>query len=251
MHLNKLPDPEIFEERVQNSLNILDECASWKYFELKRKGISISKNELVTIGYMGLHDASQRFDSSKNDDFEGFAKHYINLAILSYQRGIDKVDHRVRSQIKEISKVKESLTQTLGRIPSTKEIAKKMQMDEDKIYSLLKTDPKQVEIDNEYIDGSYNLYHNSDQADSRIDIKEREENLGRDMNDCINTALNHDQKKIIELLFIEEKTAKDIALLLWQKFDKKEKTYIYNTTKNGKLKLKKCMGKKGWSITDV
>ena len=119
MRDGKEVNPGIIEERVQEGLSVLNECARWKSYELKNKGVSLSKNELISIGYSGLQNAAQIFDVEKSINFKVFARHQINLAILQYQRDIDVVDHRVRNEINEILMVRENLTQSLGRIPTS------------------------------------------------------------------------------------------------------------------------------------
>ena len=247
MQLIRATQSALFEKRVQDGLGLLEECAKWKYFELKAKGVSVEKSELITIGYMGLHKAVQIFDDKKNNDFHGFAKYHINLAILTYQRNIDELDHRVRKQIKQILNVRENLQQSLGREPSITEIAEKTNIEEGKVESLLTLSPGYVDINNnsseEYAESMFN--------EIEYEHKEQNDRLGKDMSDCIDTALTADQKQIIELLYFEEKSVEEISVKLWHKFDTKKKTFIYNATKNGKIKLKNCMAEKGWSIADV
>jgi RNA polymerase sigma factor for flagellar operon FliA len=244
-------ETQYYEDLVDENLYVLERYASQKVHQLFRNGIkNISKNEIISIGYEGLYKAATTFDESKNDNFQGYAWYYIDLAFKSYQRKIDGIHHVARNQIKNIRKTTDSLIQKLGRQPTDSEIAERLKIDAREVRKFKNIESNHI---HSIQDSSENikLVDEDNRADTYLEEGERKINLGRDMNDCLENTLTADQRLIIELMYLEYLNAKEIAFKLWGKFDEKEIYLIYNTTKNGKFKLKNCMEKKGWSITDV
>jgi len=251
LKLTSSADSQYYEDLVNENLNILERYASQKVNQLFRNSIkNISKSEIISIGYEGLYKAATTFDESKNNNFQGYAWYYIDLAFKSYQRKIDGIHHVTRSQIKNIKKKTDSLIQKLGRQPTDTEIADSLNLDVKEVEKYKNIEAYHLQSLQDS-DENYNLIDRGDQADRFLEENERITNLGRDMNDCLENYLSTDQRTIIELMYLDHLNAKEIAIKLWGEFDEKEKNLIYNTTKSSKLKLKNCMGKKGWSITDV
>lgn len=244
-------DVKYRENLINNNLYILENYARQKYKQLFSYGIrNILINEIISIGYEGLYKAAVIFDKNKNNNFYGFAWYHIDLAFKSYQRNIDKLHHVTRKKIKNINQISDALTQELGRPPNDTEIAGRLQIDENDLRKY-----KNVELNytavNQNSDEDFDPVDREYPADISMEKNEREFILGRDMNDCLENTLSGVQRKIVELMYLDNLDAVKIADKLWGKFDQKKKNLIYNTTKNGKIKLKKCMEKKGWSITDI
>jgi len=251
MKLKPERDNQYYEKLINENLHVLEQFANQKVHQLIRNGIkNISKSEIISIGYEGLYKAAIKFDESKNNDFFGFAWYYIDFAFKAYQRKIDSLHHVTRKQIKKIRKTIDLLSQKLGRQPTDGELAETLKMDNQQIQKY-----RNIELINlQYMEDT-NAIIESDfkefSVDFNLEDKEKKLNLGRDMNDCIEISLTGDQRVIIEWMYMEYLNAKEIALKLWGKFGEVEKNLIYNTTKSGKSKLKKCMEKKGWSVKDI
>ena len=244
-------DDQYYENLINENLQILERYASQKLHQLFNSGIkNISKSEIVSIGYEGLYKAAIKFDETKNDNFYGYAWYYVDLAFKSHQRNVDEIHHVTRKQIKIIKKAMDLLSQKLGRQPMDTEIADHLKMDIKQVqkYRNIELNHSQSFQDS---DGEFESVDEENPADVYLEEREKESNLGRDMNECLESTLSADQKSIIELMYLEHLNAEEIALKLWGKYKDKEKHFIYNTTKSGKQKLKKCMEKKGWSLTDI
>jgi len=237
------------EKLINDSLYILERYADQKVYQLYRDGIKyISKSEIISAGYEGLYKAAIKFDAARNDNFNGFAWYYIDLAFKSYLRNLDELHHVTRRKLRDIKKTTDQLTQKLGRQPTDSEIAECLKISEKQLRKY-----KNININHIQSVPESNGYIGSIEVDNRADyhLENSDRNLGRDMNDCLEISVSADQRRIIELMYLDNLKAEEIAHQLWGRFTKTEKNYIYNTLKTGRKKLKKCMEEKGWSITDV
>ncbi len=251
MKLRSGPEDQFFEDLINEHLQILERYASQKLRQLFNNGIkNISKSEIVSIGYEGLYKAALKFDKTQNDNFYGYAWYYVDLAFKSYQRNIDEIHHVTRKQIKIIKNAMDLLSQKLERQPTENEIADHLKMDIKQIRKYRNIELNHIQSVQD-TDEPFESVDEENQVDVYLEEREKESNLGRDMNECLESALSADQKSVIELMYLEHLNAEEIALKIWGKFSDKEKFMIYNSTKSGKQKLKKCMEKKGWSLTDI
>jgi len=244
-------DDQSLENLINEHLYILEIYSEKKVNSLRNLGrTNITKNEIVSIAYEGLYKAVINFDESVNNNFFGYAWQYIDFAFKTYQRKIDPLHQDTREKVKKIQKANESLIQSLGRTPTEQEIAKKTNLDVKQIKKINRLGLDSIQYD-ELSTGSLEIENGEQPADMKLEEQERTTTLGKDMNDCLETALAEDQKRIIELMYLDSKSAETIALSLWNQFGSKEKNFIYNTVKSGKNKLKQCMQQKGWSVTDL
>lgn len=93
---------------------------------LERLPQHVELEDLVNAGVIGLLEACQNFDSSKNAQFKTFAKFRIRGAILDSLRVLDWGSRGLRRKAREITEATGKLEGTLGRQPTTAEIAKEM-----------------------------------------------------------------------------------------------------------------------------
>lgn len=93
-----------------------------------RMTVGLEREELFSWGILGLLDAIETFDSRRGAKFETYAISKIRWAILDEIRKRDWVPRRVRTQAKEAERAVSELTQYLGRMPSDKEVARKLGM---------------------------------------------------------------------------------------------------------------------------
>ncbi len=93
---------------------------------LERLPQHVELEDLVNAGVIGLLEACQSFDSTKNAQFKTFAKFRIRGAILDSLRVLDWGSRGLRRKGREITEATAKLEGTLGRQPSKEEIAKEM-----------------------------------------------------------------------------------------------------------------------------
>jgi RNA polymerase sigma factor for flagellar operon FliA len=89
----------------------------------------IELEDLVNAGVIGLLEASRSFDSSKNDQFKGFAKFRIRGAIMDSLRESDWGSRSLRRRGREIADATARLEGKLGRHPVESEIAEELQLE--------------------------------------------------------------------------------------------------------------------------
>ncbi|KHE91927.1 MAG: RNA polymerase sigma factor for flagellar operon [Candidatus Scalindua brodae] len=86
----------------------------------------IDQEDLFESGILGLIEAADRFDDSKNVKFKTYAFHRIRGAILDYLRLHDWVPRSVREKDNLIKETYNALEQELNRTPHSEEIAEAM-----------------------------------------------------------------------------------------------------------------------------
>ncbi|MEL6383624.1 MAG: sigma-70 family RNA polymerase sigma factor [Cyanobacteria bacterium J06626_18] len=89
--------------------------------------------DLEQIGFLGLIRAIERFDPKQGCAFSSFAVPYIRGEILHYLRdrsGTVKIPRRFQDLQRAAQKVRNTLTQELGRSPSDSEIAAELNVSE-------------------------------------------------------------------------------------------------------------------------
>src|SRR6266851_1621723 len=84
---------------------------------------SVSLEDLVSTGIVGLISAIDRFDSSHNVKLKTYAEYKIRGAILDSLRGLDWAPRQQRKRSKQIEAAISSAEQRLHRSPSEDEIA--------------------------------------------------------------------------------------------------------------------------------
>ncbi len=95
---------------------------------LERLPQHVEIEDLVNAGVIGLLEACQTYDGSKNAQFKTFAKFRIRGAILDSLRVLDWGSRGLRRKAREITEATSKLAGTLARQPSKEEIAKEMQL---------------------------------------------------------------------------------------------------------------------------
>ncbi len=97
----------------------------------------MNKDDMKSAGMVGLLDAANKFDPSKNILFKTFAEYRIRGAILDEMRKLDWFSRSLRDKHNRIGKTLAQLELKLGRDPEDHEVAKAMGMSLDDYLSLL------------------------------------------------------------------------------------------------------------------
>jgi RNA polymerase sigma factor for flagellar operon FliA len=88
--------------------------------------VHVDLDDLIHAGVLGLFDAVEKYDSTKNVTFQNYAKHRIKGAILDSLRELDWASRDMRRRQKTIEAVTRELMTELGRTPTEAEIARKL-----------------------------------------------------------------------------------------------------------------------------
>lgn len=97
----------------------------------------IDLNDLINAGVIGLIDAIEKFDASKQIKFKTYAEFRIRGAILDELRSMDWVPRSVRQKARKVEETIAKLEYSLGRPATDEEVAKEMNVDMDSFYRLL------------------------------------------------------------------------------------------------------------------
>jgi RNA polymerase sigma factor for flagellar operon FliA len=89
----------------------------------RRLPSSTDLGELVSSGALGLVEAAARFDPSRGESFETFARIRIEGAMLDDIRVRDTMSRDMRRQWRALNRTIAQLTQRLGRKPTEDEVA--------------------------------------------------------------------------------------------------------------------------------
>jgi len=87
---------------------------------------SVSLDDLISTGVIGLIAAIDRFDASQNVKLKTYAEYKIRGAILDSLRGLDWAPRQQRRRAKQIEAAINSAEQKLHRTPTEEEIAAEM-----------------------------------------------------------------------------------------------------------------------------
>lgn len=86
----------------------------------------VQAEDLISAGIVGLIDALDKFNPSREVQFKTYAQIRIQGAIKDELRSLDWASRSVRQKAKRLEQVYASLEQNLGRPPSSEEVASSM-----------------------------------------------------------------------------------------------------------------------------
>jgi RNA polymerase sigma factor for flagellar operon FliA len=105
----------------------------------KRLPEFVPLEDLVHSGVLGLLQATQTFDSTRNIQFKTFAKFRVRGAILDSLRELDRASRGLRSKSRKLNAASEQLSVRLGRQPTEEEIAHEIGLEPEALRKLAST----------------------------------------------------------------------------------------------------------------
>jgi RNA polymerase sigma factor FliA len=177
----------------------------------------VDVEDLMSAGLFGLMDAIDAYDLERGVKFETYCAQRIRGAIFDELRAMDWVPRLVRSRTAKVEKARKSLEMELGRKPTDKEIASRLEVNPSEFEKLCK-DSKPV--------GVVSLNRKWFETDSNKDIREidvihdnKQENplseiQRKDLKLLITKGLSRAERLIVVLYYYEEMTMKEIGLTL-------------------------------------
>lgn len=97
---------------------------------------TVEVGDLVNVGIIGLIQAIERYDPSRDNKFMTYAVFRIKGAVLSELRSRDFLGRTTRKKIRCLEKAYLKLEQKLGREALDEEVAEEMEMDLDQFYQV-------------------------------------------------------------------------------------------------------------------
>ncbi|MFJ7970824.1 FliA/WhiG family RNA polymerase sigma factor [Psychrobacillus sp. NPDC096389] len=191
-------------------------------YHVQRIGASIPKNisrdELKSLGMMGLFDALNKFDYSRELKFDTYASFRVRGAIIDGLRKEDWLPRSSREKAKRLETKIEELEQRLLRHATAEEIADYVEMPVDDVYqtvqehffsNVLSID-EQLQ-DNEEVDAkSFVIRDDAQKTPEQQMVKEE---LLRDLAGQIQ-QLNENEQLVLSLFYTEELTLTVIGEML-------------------------------------
>ncbi len=180
---------------------------------------NVDIDDLVSSGIIGLMDAIDKYDPSRDNKFRTYAEFRIRGAILDELRSQDWVPRSVRDKAKRIERTNARLEQKHGRSVSEREISKDLGMPLDRYHRMLARVRTVMLVPIDEVTGSVQLdqhnlleYLNSEAPnDPFINLKVRK--LKRTLKENVE-ALPEKQKLVLSLYYYEELNLKEIGKIL-------------------------------------
>jgi RNA polymerase sigma factor for flagellar operon FliA len=98
---------------------------------------NIELDDLISSGVIGLMDAIDKWDPTRDNKFKTYAEFRIRGAILDELRAQDWVPRSIRDKAKVLDKAVVQLEASLGRNASDEEVAQAMNISVDEYHSLI------------------------------------------------------------------------------------------------------------------
>lgn len=98
---------------------------------------SVSLDDLISAGLMGLLDAIDKFDSARDVQFKTYAEFRIKGSILDELRSLDWVSRSTRRQIHDLERAIVSVQERLGRPADDEEIAQELGVNLEEFHRIL------------------------------------------------------------------------------------------------------------------
>ena len=176
------------------------------YSIIQRYTKYFDQDDLYQVGMIGLINAYHNFDSSQNTKFSTYAYYYISGEVKKFVResGLVKVSADLIKLNQSVEKVREQMSQKLGREPSITEISLFMEVDEEKIEEARCASLDVRSLDYSFDDENAEVYNSvaSFDKDTAPDILDLRREISR---------LPREEQKIIVARYYEDMTQSEAS----------------------------------------
>lgn len=179
---------------------------------------NVCRNELQSLGMMGLLDALNKFDPSRDLKFDTYASFRVRGAIIDGLRKEDWLPRSTREKAKRLEETIDRLEQHYLRNVSAKEVAQELQIDESEVYQIMNEDfyANVLSIDEHPRDPEESGLKSFVLRDDKMETPEEKimkKELLTELADVI-TKLNKNEQLVVSLFYKEELTLTEIGHLL-------------------------------------
>jgi RNA polymerase sigma factor FliA len=180
---------------------------------------NIELDDLISCGVIGLMDAIEKFDPSRDNKFKTYAEFRVRGAILDELRAQDWVPRSIREKAKLVEKTYAKIEAELGRPATDEEMCEELQITQDEFHELLNKS-KSVSLLN--IDDSSTFNRGDKKLMAGLMDESRSTNpysavSYKNMRDKIKegiTALPEKQRLVLSLYYYEDLNLKEIGQVL-------------------------------------
>ena len=187
---------------------------------IRRLPPQIELNDLVNSGVLGLMDAIEKYDPSRDIKFETYAEFRIRGAILDELRSQDWVPRSIRQRLHQLNKAYETLEGKHGRPATDEEVAAELGVSLDSLYDLLSkaSGVSLISLEDLGYTGSngqkrnileYFRQPNQENILDILEIKQLQKVVGAAIDD-----LPKNEKFVVSMYYYDELTMKEIGLVL-------------------------------------
>ena len=216
MLYNQIPHAEDKSKIIRDHLYLVDILVGRMVTQVPS---FMNKDDMKSAGMLGLLDAANKYDSSKNILFKTFAEYRIRGAILDEMRKLDWFSRSLREKQTRVGKTIMDLELKLARDPEEFEVAQAMNLSLDD-YRIMLGEVSHLGCVslNETLDDSEEGSSFLDSlADERADISPGARIEGLQLTQKVADVLSQLSEKerlVISLYYYEELTQKEIAEIL-------------------------------------
>lgn len=197
-------------------------------YKIASRFYNYDKDDLYQVGVVGLLKALKNYQESAETKFSTYAYDYIfgeMYALVSNSRTI-KLNKTILQLYKKIEQTKYLLAQKINHIPSNKELALYLEMDEEIIATTIQYSSSILSLDAETQE-EVDLYNKLRKEES-ISIDEKIA-----LQDSLKT-LSKEERKIIDYRYFKDMTQKETAnklgmsQVMVSRYEKKSLDKMYN-----------------------
>ena len=171
--------------------------------QYQNQGLSLP--DLINEGNLGLIKAAEKFDETRGFKFISYAVWWIRQAILQALAEQARIVRLPLNQVGTLNKISKALAkfeQENERRPSAEELAKELNLPEDKITETLKVAGRHISVDAPFVEGEENSLLDvltSDDTPSTDSVL-LDESLSSEINQVL-TNLTEREAEIVKCLF--------------------------------------------------
>jgi RNA polymerase primary sigma factor len=195
----KAGDQRALEKLTRANLRFVVSVAK----QYQNQGLSLP--DLINEGNLGLIKAAQRFDETRGFKFISYAVWWIRQSILQALAEQSRIVRLPLNQVGSLNKINKAfsrLEQEFERIPSADELAKVLDIPEEKVADTLRVSGRHVSVDAPFVEGEDNslldVLVNSDSPKADFDLMH--ESLQREIERSLST-LTERERDVVRLFF--------------------------------------------------
>jgi RNA polymerase sigma factor for flagellar operon FliA len=184
-----------------------------------RLPIDASEREgLVNVGIIGLMEALDKFDNTRNASFETYARFRIRGTVLDELRARDWVPRSVRRKDSKLGKAFHALKKNLGRPPTEEEVANHLGVTLEQYFKLL-DDAKDIPlISQEDLTPDYVEAHSISDVAEAVDCgNPLDAFVGKELKNRLKDTIDDlpaKGKLVISLYYYNDMTMREIGMIL-------------------------------------
>jgi RNA polymerase sigma factor for flagellar operon FliA len=180
----------------------------------------VKSDELLASGVMGLLDALDKFDDTRDNQFRTYAFTRIRGSVFDELRRMDWAPRTLRRKMRELEQIESGLEQKLNRKPDIEEIAEAAGMETAEVSSIYQDARSTVLLSLDEVlhldDGQKELRRVDTVADEKIDAP-NESLEKREVRDLLSgqiRRLPQKEQTVLMLYYYEELTLKEIGAVM-------------------------------------